>query len=528
MSASETTHGSESITGAFGTIHHGDTSSRRGLRSRLLTLLAILGPGIIVMVGDNDAGGVSTYAQAGQDFGYSLLWTLPLLIPVLIVNQEMVVRLGAVTGVGHGRLIRERYGRFWGGVAVGDLFVLNFLTIATEFIGVSLALSYFNVSPYISVPIAGVVLIAMTTSGSFRRWERFMFLFIFANLLVIPLAILSHPKAGQVANHLVLPGVRGGVTSNAVLLIIAIVGTTVAPWQLFFQQSNIIDKKITPRWINYERVDTVIGSFITVVTATILVSVVAAAFMGTKLFVHYTDALGVAHGLKVHVGPWAGAFFAIILLNASIIGAAAVTLATTYAFGDVARTHLSLDKGWRDAMGFYGGFTALVVMAAGLVLIPGAPLGLITTAVQALAGLLLPLATVFLLLLCNDREVLGPWVNRPWLNAVATVIVAVLVVLSLILMVTTVFPHIDVVALTEWLAAGLAVILLGAGVIWLVRRRPPPPIVDRGVRSDWRMPPLNLLNRPELVGWRRVTLVGLAGYLVLSVILLVVKAFQIG
>ena len=524
----EASHESEAITGAFGTITSNDSSTRRGFRVRLLTLLAILGPGIIVMVGDNDAGGISTYAQAGQNFGLSLLWVLPLLIPVLIVNQEMVVRLGAVTGVGHGRLIRERYGRFWGSVAIGDLFVLNFLTIATEFIGVNLALSYFHISAWISVPIAGMTLIAMTTSGSFRRWERFMFLFIFANLLVIPLIILSHPSAGQVARHLVTPGVQGGVTSDSVLLIIAIVGTTVAPWQLFFQQSNIIDKKITPRWINYERVDTGIGSVITVVSAVIVVSVVAAAFMGTKLFGNYTDALGVARGLQTHIGSWAGAFFAIILLNASIIGAAAVTLATTYAFGDLGRTHLSLNKGWKDAKGFYGGFSALVLMAAGLVLIPGAPLGLITTTVQALAGLLLPLATVFLLLLCNDAQVLGPWVNRTWLNIVATIIISILVVLSLILMITTVFQGIDVVKLSEYMAGGLAGALVIGGGAWLVFRKPAMPISYRGERSDWRMPSLNLMTRPPLLGWRRWTLIGMVGYLVLSVVLLVVKAFQIG
>ena len=522
-------HETETIEGAFGTIHHND-SPRRGFRGKVLTLLAILGPGIIVMVGDNDAGGISTYAQAGQDFGYSLLWVLPLLIPVLIVNQEMVVRLGAVTGVGHGRLIRERYGKFWGNVAVSELFVLNFLTIATEFIGVNLALSYFHVSAWVSVPIAAVTLIAMTTSGSFRRWERFMFLFIFANLLVIPLIIMAHPSVSTISYHLVVPGIKGGVTSNAVLLIIAIVGTTVAPWQLFFQQSNIIDKKITPRWINYERVDTIIGSFITVITAIIIVSTVAAPFLATKLFGHFSDALGVAEGLKIHVGSWAGAFFAIILLNASIIGAAAVTLATTYAFGDIGTSaHLSLNKGWREAKGFYGGFTALVVMAAGLVLIPNAPLGLITTTVQALAGLLLPLATVFLLLLCNDEQVLGPWVNRPWLNAIATVIVALLVVLSLILMTTTVFPHIDVVLLSEVLGGVLVAGLALGGIVWLVVRKPVHRLkYDEQDRREWRMPSLNLLTRPPLLGWRKWTLVGMAGYLVLSVILLVVKAFQIG
>ena len=516
-----------SITGAFGTIQRHDTSTRKGLRAKILTLLAILGPGIIVMVGDNDAGGISTYAQAGQDFGLSLLWTLPLLIPVLIVNQEMVVRLGAVTGVGHGRLIQERYGRFWGGVAVADLFVLNFFTIATEFIGIGLALSYFNVSPRWAVPIAGMGLIVMTTTGSFRRWERFMFLFVFANLLMIPLLVFSHPSAGALAHHLVVPGIRGGVSSNAVLLIIAIVGTTVAPWQLFFQQSNIVDKKITPRWINYERVDTVLGSLVAVGSAVIIVSVVAAALIGPRYFGHFTNALDVARGLKVTVGPWAGAFFAIILFNASIIGAAAVTLATTYAFGDVAKTQHSLDKGWREAKAFYGGFTALVILAAGIVLIPGAPLGLITTTVQALAGLLLPLCTVFLLLLCNDEQVLGPWVNRPWLNALATVIVSVLVVLSMILIVTTAFPHVNVVLLAEWLGGVLVLGLVAGGMAFAFGRTPVKR--DRSIdRSGWRMPPLNLLSRPPLVGWRRAVLVALAIYLVVSVALLVVKAFQIG
>src|ERR671924_383477 len=181
------------IHGAFGTIRVGDVTPRRTWRRRILTLLAILGPGIIVMVGDNDAGGVTTYSQAGQNYGTSLLWTLLLLIPVLIVNQEMVVRLGAVTGVGHARLIIERFGRGWGWFESGYLFLMNFMIIVTEFIGVSLALGYFGVSQYISVPLAAAALIAVTASGSFRAWERSMFLFVFANLLVIPLFVIVHP-----------------------------------------------------------------------------------------------------------------------------------------------------------------------------------------------------------------------------------------------------------------------------------------------------------------------------------------------
>ena len=196
------------IRGALGTLSE-HAHPPRSRRRRLLALLAIMGPGLIVMVGDNDAGGVATYAQAGQNYGTSLLWVLLLLVPVLIVNQEMVVRLGAVTGVGHARLIIERFGRFWGWFSVGDLFVLNFLTIVTEFIGVSLALGYFGVRKYVAVPVAAVALIAMTATGSFRRWERFMFVFVFANLLVIPLVFVGAPARRRRSPHdFVRPGHR--------------------------------------------------------------------------------------------------------------------------------------------------------------------------------------------------------------------------------------------------------------------------------------------------------------------------------
>src|SRR5579859_3635952 len=253
------------IHGAFGTIRVSDVIPRSTWRQRMLTLLAILGPGIIVMVGDNDAGGVSTYANAGQNYGYSLLWTLLLLVPVLIVNQEMVVRLGAVTGVGLAKLITERFGRFWGWYSVGGLFLLNFLVISTEFIGVTLAAEYFGFSRYLVVPLATIVLIGITISGNFRRWERSMFVFLFASLLVLPLAALSHPDPGAALRGFVVPGIEGGLTSNGALMIFAIVGTTVAPWQLFFQQSNCVDKRITPRWLDYEKADTALGAVVVVV-----------------------------------------------------------------------------------------------------------------------------------------------------------------------------------------------------------------------------------------------------------------------
>jgi NRAMP (natural resistance-associated macrophage protein)-like metal ion transporter len=519
------------IQGAFGTIREVDAEARQSWKRKLLTLLAILGPGIIVMVGDNDAGGVSTYAQAAQNYGLTLLWTLPLLVPVLIVNQEMVVRLGAVTGVGHARLINERFGKFWGAFSVGDLFVLNFLTITTEFIGVNLALGYFGVSVDVSVPIAAAAQVAITASGSFRRWERFMFIFIVANFLVIPLAVFSHPHASSFFRGFVVPGVHGGFTSTSMLLVIAIVGTTVAPWQLFFQQSNVVDKRITPRWISYERADTVIGSLVTVFAASLIMAVVAAAFSGHPLFGHYTSAEAVAHGLSRYVGHASGAIFSVVLLNASLIGAASVTLATSYAFGDVFGMRHSLHRSWREAKFFYATFTVMVIAAAAIVLVAtGRLLGLITTGVQALAGVLLPSATVFLLLLCNDKEVLGPWVNRPWLNVIGFGIVSILLVLSLVLMVTTVFPNLDVRELALGMGAVLVLVYVAAGIAYwkALRKRPPDPPMPRSRREHWRMPPLYRLERPVWSRGRLLAMYSLRGYLVLAVALLVVKAFQLG
>jgi len=479
---------------------------------------------------------VSTYAQAGQNYGYSLLWVLLLLIPVLIVNQEMVVRLGAVTGVGHARLINERFGRGWGWFSVGDLFLLNFLTIVTEFIGITLAADYIGISRYVVVPTAAIALIAIMATGSFRRWERAMFVFIAITLLQIPMLLLSHPDWGRAAKAFVVPHVAGGITSGAVLLIIAIVGTTVAPWQLFFQQSNIVDKRITPRFIGYERADTVLGAVVVVLGATAIVMTGDWAARSTNTRGDFTDAGAIAHLLGEHSGVL-GSLFAIVLLDASIVGAAAVTLATSYAFGDVFGLKHSLHRSFGDAKQFYLSYSAMVAAAAATVLIPGAPLGLITTAVQALAGLLLPSASVFLLLLCNDPEVLGPWVNRSWLNAVAGLIVGVLLMLSGILMATTLFPNLNVVAVGGYL--GLAMVVLAAAATvtlrWLSRRRPTP--AGRGVvahaiagvdRSTWRMPPLTLLQPVTWSTGTRLGMLALRGYLIIGAVLLIVKAIQLG
>jgi Mn2+/Fe2+ NRAMP family transporter len=434
--------------------------------------------------------------------------------------------------VGHARLINERFGRGWGWFSVGDLFLLNFLTIVTEFIGISLAADYIGVSKYLVVPISAVALVAIMASGSFRRWERAMFIFIAITLAQIPMLLMSHPQWVHAAKSFVVPSISGGVSSDAVLLIIAIVGTTVAPWQLFFQQSNIVDKRITPRFMAYERADTVLGAFVVVVGAAALLMTGDWAARSTNTVGNFTDAGAIAHLLGQHSGVL-GSLFAIVLLDASIIGAAAVTLATSYAFGDVFGLKHSLHRGFADAKQFYVSYAAMVALAAAIVLIPGAPLGLITTGVQALAGLLLPSASVFLLLLCNDPEVLGPWVNRTWLNWLAGLIVGTLLLLSGILMTTTLFPDIDVVAVATYLA--LALVLLAAAAVpmlrWMGRRQPALPAATRPARhvdrNTWRMPPLALLEPVTWSAGTRLGMIALRGYLVVGALLLVVKAIQL-
>ena len=205
------------------------------------------------MVADNDAGGITTYAQVGQDSGLRYVWLLAALAAVLFVNQEMVARLGAVTGAGHARLIFERFGRRWGTFALADLLVVNLLVLVTEFIGIALGLGYFGVSRYLSVPAAAMALVAVTGTGSFRRWERAMYALVAASLVAVPLLAVVRPHS---ATLLRVAAARPGSSPGSVLVVVALIGTTVAPWQLFFQQSNVVDKRITARWISCERADT--------------------------------------------------------------------------------------------------------------------------------------------------------------------------------------------------------------------------------------------------------------------------------
>jgi Mn2+/Fe2+ NRAMP family transporter len=532
------------IEGALGTIYQGDTKQRKTWKARFATLLAIIGPGLIVMIGDNDAGAFSTYTQAGQNYGTALLWTLLLLVPVLYVNQEMVLRLGAVTGVGHARLILERFGKFWGAFSVIDLFILNGLTIVTEFIGINLALGYLGVPRVWGIVVAAGVIVAAASTGSFRRFERFSLALCFFSVLLVPVFLMVHPPIGVIARDLAVPRFPAGANlSDVMLLVIAIVGTTVAPWQLFFQQSYVIDKRITPRFMIYGKADLVIGIGAVVVGAVAMMAFAAAAFGGTAGFGHFTDAGAVAAGLAAHASRAAGVMFALALLDASIIGASAVSLATAYAIGDVLALRHSLHRKATDAWGFYLVYAGLIAIAAALVLFGSdGLLGLLTNAVQTLAGVLLPSATVFLLLLCNDEAVLGPWVNGRWLNLFTGAVNWILLMLSIILTAATVFPGMSGPAIVVVLgggtmagAAGYAVLVLlpKAGrqhgeKVWgkMVRPR------DAGAgtpgdRASWRMPALNELPAPHLSPAKRIWMASLRAYLVGAVILVAVKVVQI-
>src|SRR5260370_206927 len=400
------------INGALGTILQGDIAPRIGWWAKLKTLLAVLGPGLIVMIGDNDAGAFGTYAQAGQNYGTALLWTLLLLVPVLYVNQEMVLRLGAVTGVGHARLILERFGKFWGAFSVIDLFILNALTIITEFIGIALAAGYLGVPKGAAVALATLVIIGAPFTGSFRRFDR------------IPAGLCLQAQDGRVA----------------------------------------------------------------------------------------------------------GVLFAVALLDASILGAFAVSLSTAYALGDVFGLKHSLHRGLKGAKGFYAIYGGLVLAAAAVVLIPGSPLGLLTEGVQALAGVLLPSAAVYLLLLCNDSEVLGPWVNGPRTNLFTGSVVAVLVALSVILTASVLDPRLTARQILLILGGCVGAAALGGAWFAVLRLRSGrlgAPVIDRSDRENWRIPQLALLRRPSGPLGRQIAMSVLRSYLAVATVLVAVKIVQL-
>jgi Mn2+/Fe2+ NRAMP family transporter len=515
------------LRGALGVVSALDTGPRRSIRRHLATFVAVLGPGLVVMVADNDAGGISTYAQAGQDYGMRFAWPLLLLVPVLFFHQEMVVRLGAVTGAGHARLITERFGRRWGAFALADLLALSVLTLVTDFVGVTMSLGYFGVSKLVAVPVAVAFLIGVAAAGSFRGWERAMYALVCASLVVVPLVLAARthrPLPPQLPVP-VAAAAAGTAHGGALFLAVAMVGATVAPWQLFFQQSNVVDKRITTRFLGYERADTALGTVMFAVGALGVLIACDFAFGSTALHGAFINGFAVASGLRARAGSAVGALFAIALGVGSVLGASAVTLATSYAVGDYFGLRHSLHRRWRDAKAFHRTYAASVLVAATVVLIPRVPLGLLTTAVQAVAGILLPSATVFLLLLCNDREVLGPLVNSRWLNVTAAAVTGGLLGLSALLIVTTAAPRVRATPAVIGLAIAIAA-LVACGSLIAVRHTPraSPAVADS---RTWTMPPIESLKPPQRSALRTLGLIALRCYLVAAIAVLAVRVVQI-
>ncbi len=331
---------------------------------------------------------------------------------------------------------------------------------------------------------------------------------VLGSFLVFPVLLFIHPPAGQMIQDMMVPKMpRGAALNEVMLLIIAIVGTTVAPWQLFFQQSYVVDKRIRPRFIKYERVDLMVGIAIVIAGAMAIMAFTAQTFAGHPEFGNFVDAGAVSAGMEKYFGKAPAIFFALALLDACIIGASAVSLATAYALGDVFSWRHSLHRKPTEAKGFYAIYCGLIVLAAVLVLTPGIQLGLLTSAVQTLAGVLLPGATVFLLLLCNDKPVLGPWVNSRRLNLFTGGVVAVLVMLSVILTGSVLYPGISDTVILSILIGGSVIGLVAAlGVSFMQRRLRRPDAENIGsifraanVANDkWRMPPLDQLPPARL------------------------------
>lgn len=408
-------------------------------RRNLLTFLMVLGPGLIVMEADNDAGAVSTYTQAGAQYGTHLLWVLVLLLPITYFIQEMVARLGIVTGQGHAAMIYRRFGRWWGNFSLVDLQIANFLTLVTEFAAISLAMSHLGVSPFIAVPTSALALVSLVLTGSYLRWERIVIGLCLLDIAWFAMAAICGPNWGEAAHRALIPNLpKGGLSAGLVYLIIALVGTTIAPWQLFFQQSCVADKRLRFADLKWARLDTFIGAVFTILVAGAMMLVGDAAFRG---HIKFDNPAQMAIDLLPMAGPFVKNALLLMMVNAAVLGTTTISLSSAWAYGEVKQWPHSLHKSVREAPGFYLVYAFCVFAAAGLVLIPNAPLQQIIVSVQVLAGLMLPSAIIFLQLMLNDRELLGDqYVNTRWNNIVNWCIITVLFALSLILAAQVLLP----------------------------------------------------------------------------------------
>jgi NRAMP (natural resistance-associated macrophage protein)-like metal ion transporter len=418
------------------------------LRRQLLIFLAVLGPGIIVMVADNDAGGISTYAVTGSKYGFSLLWIFVLLVPMAYYVQEMTVRLGAVTKRGHAEAIFDGFGPFWGWFSLIDLGIVNWLTLVTEYIGMTAAMSLFGVPPWFTVIGVTFVLFGVVVSGKYWTFEKLTLFFCAFNLVYIPAAIWAMQMPSAPAWSKVFEGFYrpygAAFSGDLVFILLANIGTTIAPWMIFFQQSAVVDKGLDVNDVKFGRIETFVGAVSTCLVAAFIIIATAAAFFYHKPPITIEDAKQTAEALvpllPAGEGTLARKLFAIGLFDAGFLGALCVSLSTSWAFGEVFGWAHSLNNRIKDAPWFYLLYLVMLLTAGAVVLIPGAPLVTITMFVQVVAVTLLPSLLVFLLLLLNDEGHMGEHVNTRWQNVANWTIVIVVVIMSTVFALTTLFP----------------------------------------------------------------------------------------
>jgi Mn2+/Fe2+ NRAMP family transporter len=396
--------------------------------------LVLAGPGLIVMIADNDAGGITTYAATGAQFGNNLNWFLVLLLPVAYFVQEMTARLGAVTKHGHAEAIFSSFGVFWGWFSLLDLVMTDWLTQITEFSGMTSALSIFGIPRAITVLGVLILMSAIILSGKYWTWEKITLLFCALNLIYIPLAIWVHPDPNSLLAGF-KPNIPGGFNNNFFFFIMANIGTTIAPWMIFFQQSATVDKGLQEKDLRWAKMDTFIGSILTVVTAIVIVIVTGTLLYGQPI----NDAAQAAREISKTNRLW-GAFMAIGLFDAGLLGALCISLASSWAWGEVFGIAHSLNRKVKDAPWFYVVYLLLLAGAGMVVLIPNAPLVLITLFVQVIAVTLLPSALVFLLLLLNDRQIVGKFKNTRAQNVIVGFIIIAIVIMSTLYAVSAIFP----------------------------------------------------------------------------------------
>ena len=398
--------------------------------------LVLAGPGIVVMVADNDAGGITTYAATGAKYGYHLIWFLLILIPVAYYVQEMTVRLGAVTKRGHAEAIFDGFGAFWGWFSLLDLMIVDWLTLVTEFVGMTAALAIFGVPPWLTVVAVTLLMAVIVLNGRYWTFEKLALLFCVLNLIYIPGAFLVHPSVQDVVHQGLIPNLAGGLNGQLFFFLMANIGTTIAPWMLFFQQSAVVDKGMLEKDIPWGRFDTLLGSIVTVVVAVFIVVVTATVLPGIDI-----DSASQAAAELMKTDRYVGAFLAIGLFDAGLLGAICISLASSWAFGEIFGWAHSLNTRIREAPWFYATYFLMLVTAGLVVLIPHAPLVLITLFVQVIAVTLLPAALVFLILLLNDRTAVGEYCNTPAQNLVGGCIVVLIVILSTLYGITVMFPN---------------------------------------------------------------------------------------